>query len=384
MDIVSILGYVLAIVAGLLLLVALVVIHELGHAIVAKRNGVEVEEFGIGFPPQAWSKKLKNGVLFTLNYLPLGGFVKLKGEHDADTQKGGYGAASLWVKTKILLAGVIMNWVTAVVIFTILAVVGMPKVMPGQAGGENIKQDVIATKIIDNSPAARIGMQVGDKITRLAGQELELATQLSTLTQEHAGETVPVTFVRDSQQRTEQVALNVTSGDRGYFGVSVRQPETEYIKAGWNAPVVGFLSTVQFTQLTFQGLGGLLSNLGEGIASKFTNNQQAQEAGSEALSQAGQGVAGPVGILGELFPSAVQAGIIPLLFLTGVISLTLAVMNVLPIPALDGGRLYTTLIFRALKKPLTKEREETIQATGFLALMALIVVVTVVDIGRIF
>ena len=86
---------------GLFTLVILVVIHELGHAIVARRNGVIVEEFGIGFPPKAWAKKLKNGILFTINWLPIGGFVKLKGEHDSDDKKGDYGAASYWQKTKI-------------------------------------------------------------------------------------------------------------------------------------------------------------------------------------------------------------------------------------------------------------------------------------------
>src|ERR1035437_1069413 len=99
---------------GLAVLVFLVVVHELGHAIIARRNGVAVEEFGIGFPPLAWSRKLKNGVLFSLNWLPLGGFVKLQGEHDAARGKGDYGSASFWQKTKILLAGVLTNWLVAV------------------------------------------------------------------------------------------------------------------------------------------------------------------------------------------------------------------------------------------------------------------------------
>ena len=103
----------MGILTGLIVLVVLIVVHELGHAIVARRNGVVVEEFGIGFPPKAWGKKLKNGVLFTLNWLPLGGFVRLKGEHDAAKGKGTYGAASFWQKTKILLAGVVMNWLAS-------------------------------------------------------------------------------------------------------------------------------------------------------------------------------------------------------------------------------------------------------------------------------
>lgn len=384
MDFVSVLGYALAIIAGLLLLVLLVVIHELGHAIAARRNGVVVEEFGIGFPPKAWAKKLKNGVLFTLNWLPLGGFVKLKGEYDSDTQEGGYGAASLWVKTKILLAGVVMNWLTAVVIFTILAVIGLPKLVPDQYGGEGLRQPVIASRVVENSPADRAGIEEGDRIISFNGKELELVNELAMLTQKNAGEPIEIVYEADGQRRTEQVTLNTSGGDQGFFGVGVQPQDRLHIRSGIEAPIVGLGTTVQFTKMTFEGLGDLLANLGKGIASKFSGDEQVRETGSTALNQASQGVAGPVGIIGQLFPNAVQAGIVPLLFLTGIISLTLAIMNVLPIPALDGGRLYTMLIFRALRKPLTKEREEAIQATGFLALMGLMLLVTVVDVGRIF
>ena len=115
---------------GVIVLTILVVIHELGHALVAKRYGVVVEEFGIGFPPKAWGKTIPKSVLgknvhFSVNWLPLGGFVKLQGEHDADTKKGDYGAATFWQKTQILLAGVAMNWVAAALVFSVLATVGM-------------------------------------------------------------------------------------------------------------------------------------------------------------------------------------------------------------------------------------------------------------------
>src|SRR5664279_3659375 len=125
-------GILVGVIVGLVILVFLVVAHELGHAIVAHRNGVVVEEFGIGFPPRAWAKKLKNGVLFTLNWLPLGGYVKLQGEHDSASKKGDYGAASFWQKTKILLAGVLMNWIVAVLLLTVLAWTGLPKILPDQ------------------------------------------------------------------------------------------------------------------------------------------------------------------------------------------------------------------------------------------------------------
>ena len=122
---------------GLFVLILLVVLHELGHAIVAKRNGVKVEEFGIGFPPAAKKWKVKRSFLgedvtFSLNWLPLGGFVRLKGEYDSAKGEGTYGGSTFWVKTKILLAGVVMNWITAIVLFTILAVIGMPKILSNQ------------------------------------------------------------------------------------------------------------------------------------------------------------------------------------------------------------------------------------------------------------
>jgi regulator of sigma E protease len=165
---------IIGVALGLIILVFLIVVHELGHAIAARRNGVVVEEFGIGFPPLAWSKKLKNGVLFSLNWLPLGGFVKLQGEHDAATGKGDYGAASFWQKTKILLAGVLINWFIAAILLTILAITGLPKVLPNQfavAGDTTtVQQPVEITALVANYPAMKAGLKVGDKIIRFAGQ----------------------------------------------------------------------------------------------------------------------------------------------------------------------------------------------------------------------
>src|SRR5438270_10713905 len=123
---------ILLFVVGIVLFIGLVVVHEWGHFIVARRNGVEVEEFGIFFPPRLYTRKTKAGWLFSINALPLGGFVRLKGEHDSDTAPGSFGAASLWVKSKIMAAGVLMNLATALVLLTILALVGMPKLIPNQ------------------------------------------------------------------------------------------------------------------------------------------------------------------------------------------------------------------------------------------------------------
>lgn len=365
----------IGILTGLIILVLLVVIHELGHGIVARRNGVVVEEFGIGFPPRAWGKKIKQSVLgknvlVSLNWLPLGGFVKLQGEHDSASSKGDYGAATYWQKTKILLAGVVMNWAAAIVIFTILALVGLPKILPNQF---SVASDTVTTVeplrlggIEAGSPAQKAGMKVGDEVLLVGDRDVRSAQELAEATKLHKGKKTTITYSRDDQEFTVPVTLRGSVADgQGFLGVSTTQRLSE-IRATWSAPIVGVVTTVQLTAETFKSLGTLVADVSKGDV----------ETASEKVS-------GPVGILGVIFPQMQQAGIKPLLLLTGIISLSLAVMNILPIPALDGGRWFTMTVFKLLRKPLTKEREEKIQTVGFLALMGLIVLVTIADVGKI-
>jgi len=375
------------IILGLIILVILVVIHELGHAIVARRNGVVVEEFGVGFPPRAWKKKLKNGILFTLNWLPLGGFVKLQGEHDSASGKGDYGAATYWQKTKILLAGVGINWLAAALILTVLAWTGLPKIIESQfsiAADTTIeRQPVEIAQVVPNSPASDAGLKIGDQILRFDGQEVPSAQVLTDQTETNKGETVEVIYSRDGMESTANVTLRETNEDKqGYLGVGSGQREKLY--ATWSAPIVGIGTTVQFTLVTLQGIGDLLWNLVSGIVLQFSPNGETRETGGANLETAGNSVAGPVGILGTIFPQAEQAGLTQLMFLTAIISLTLAVMNALPIPALDGGRWFVMTLYKVRGKTLTKEKEEQIQGTGFMALLLLIVVITIADVGKLF
>jgi regulator of sigma E protease len=371
------------IVVGLLALTFLVVVHELGHAIVARRNGVVVEEFGIGFPPRAWSRKLKNKILLSVNWLPLGGFVKLQGEYDAADGKGDYGAASFWVKTKILLAGVFINWVTAAVLLTVLAITGLPQIIPNQFAVEGdtrtVYQPVQLGVLSDNYPAKQAGLRSGDKIVRFAGNEVNSTNEFIALTQERKGDTVEVIYNRAGTEQKTQVTLR----DEGQtvFGASIAQPTLT--RSTWSAPVVGVVTAGQLTWETFKGLGGLVSNLVNGVTLQLFGDEKQRETGGKEVAAAGDSVAGPVGILGVIFPAAQQAGLTSLVLLVAIISIALAVMNALPIPALDGGRWFTMAAFKVLRKELTKEREEKIQATGFLTLMALIVLVTVADVGKI-
>lgn len=375
---------IVGIIVGLIVLVLLVSLHELGHAIIARRNGVVVEEFGIGFPPRAWKKKLKNGVLFTINWLPLGGFVKLQGEHDSDVAKGDYGAATFWQKTKILLAGVMINWLTAIVLLSILAVFGLPKIIPDQfslaSDTTAVSTPVQLVQLVPGYPAERAGLKSGDKIINFDNVEITTIQQLIDVSKEHRSETVPVTYERNGQKQTIDVTLRDSSSS--VFGATLGQQD--YVKATWSAPIVGAVTTVQYTWATLQGLGNMLANLGSGLVGQLSSNEATRQAATEKLDEAGASVAGPVGILGVIFPAASEAGFGQVVFLAAIISLTLAVMNILPIPSLDGGRWFVTAMYRLFKKPLSKEREEKIHGTGFAILMILFVIITAADVFKFF
>lgn len=386
----DILFLVFQILIGLLLLTFLVAIHELGHAIVARRNNVEVEEFGIGFPPKAWGKvwstKLVGKKTFwSINWLPLGGFVKLKGESDDARGKGSYGAASLWSKTKILMAGVTMNWLFAIIVFTILALVGMPKLIDNQFSvpGDTVekRQPLKVNFVEKNSPAEKAGLELNDQIISINGQEIESPESLAKFTKSRKGQTVEITFKKGLSIGTREVTLREDPGQKqGILGVSTDSQTT--LHSTWSAPVVGVGTTAQLSVMTLVELGKMLGNLINGAVLQVVGDDIAKKKGSDQIGEAGANVAGPIGILGVIFPAAQKAGPVVLLLLMGVISLTLAVMNALPIPALDGGRLFVTLLYRGLGKKLTKDVEEKIHGTGFAFLMLLVVLVTVADVFK--
>lgn len=378
---------------GLFVLILLVVLHELGHAIVAKRNGVKVEEFGIGFPPAAKKWKVKRSFLgenvtFSLNWLPLGGFVRLKGEYDSAKGDGTYGGSTFWVKTKILLAGVVMNWITAIVLFTILAIIGMPKILSNQVqlpfDTEVRRSPVTIAKITPNSPADKIGLKVNDELIKINSQPLTEAEKLPIITKQNAGKKVRVEYRRDGKESSIDVQLNdeKSAKESGYLGVISGQTEKMY--STWSAPIMGVATTGQLSYETVKGVGVLLAKTVHGSIGQIFGSAESKESARADLASVSGSVAGPIDILGVLFPSVVNSGVAQIIFVAALISLTLAVMNILPIPALDGGRWFTMTIFRLFKKDLTKEREENIQATGMLILLILTILVTISDVGKLF
>lgn len=381
---------IFGVIIGVIVLMILVVVHELGHGIMARRNGVVVEEFGIGFPPKAVGKKLKHSilgknVLYTLNWLPLGGFVKLQGENDSSTGKGDYGAATFWQKTKILLAGVFMNWAVAAVLLSILAAIGLPRILPNQfvvpADSQVQTQPVELVTIVADSAAKKAGLQEGDKILRFAGQQVLKAEDLSRLSKENKGKTVEVIYSRGKVEQFAKVTLRADNSDgKGYLGAGSAQQEL--IKASWSAPIVGVGTTIQLTAVTLQGLGDVLGKAVSGLFLQLSPDAATRQNAQKSLSTVGDSVAGPVGIFGVIFPAAEKAGPRQLILLSAIISLTLAVMNALPIPALDGGRWFVTALFKVMKRPLSKETEEKIHGTGFMVLMGLVILVTIADIAK--
>ena len=371
---------IIILILALAMFVGLVVIHELGHFFAARKGGVDVEEFGLGFPPKAWGKTLKSGLLFTVNWLPLGGFVRLKGEHDSAKAKGSFGAAPLKTKIIIMLAGVGVNLGAAFVLLTILALIGMPKLIDNQftvSSDTKVSQSRVYVGAVEaGSPADKAGLKARDRLISLTGQDtkstIASADSLPELTKKNAGQKVLITIDRGDAKQTLTVNLRSekevsdskkTDNPKGYLGVS----PTEFTlrRSTWSAPIVAAGTIKQFTVETFKGLGKALWNALRGHG-----------------KQASEQVAGPVSIF-VLLKDSSTIGFQFMLMIIAIISLTLAIMNVLPIPALDGGRLFVTLLYRVvLRKPLTQETEERIHGTGFMLLLALMALITIVDIKR--
>jgi regulator of sigma E protease len=371
---------IIILILALVMFVGLVVIHELGHFFAARKGGVDVEEFGLGFPPKAWGKTLKSGLLFTVNWLPLGGFVRLKGEHDSAKAKGSFGAAPLKTKIIIMLAGVGVNLGAAFVLLTILAWIGMPKLIDNQftvSSDTKVSQSRVYVGAVEaGSPADKAGLKARDRLISLAGQDTKTtiasADSFPELTKKNAGQKVLITIDRGDAKQTLTVNLRSekevsdskkTDNPKGYLGVS----PTEFTlrRSTWSAPIVAAGTIKQFTVETFKGLGKALWNALRGHG-----------------KQASEQVAGPVSIF-VLLKDSSTIGFQFMLMIIAIISLTLAIMNVLPIPALDGGRLFVTLLYRVvLRKPLTQETEERIHGTGFMLLLALMALITIVDIKR--
>lgn len=341
----------------------LVLVHELGHFLAARRNGIKVDEFGLGFPPRILGRQIGE-TLYTLNLLPLGGFVKLQGEDSADSRPGSFGVASLGAKARVLLAGVAMNLALAYGILLALALTGLPPILPNQfsygSAAYSQPPQVLAGGIQPGSPAAAAGIKPGETVVSGDGRGFASARDLTDFTKAKAGEKVSLVVRGQDGNREVALTLRPPASKEGFLGVIPF--ETYKLRYGWSAPVVAAGILWQLVAGTLGAFGGLIAGL---LKSGQVSDQ----------------VAGPVGIA-SLLGSVAQLGLSYLAVMVAAISVSLAVMNSLPVPALDGGRLALLLGQKLSGKSLTPRAEAAIHAAGFIALILLMVAVTYFDLQR--
>jgi regulator of sigma E protease len=361
----ALLQSVVTVVLFLLILGVLVVIHELGHFVTARFFGVRVLEFGIGFPPRAKVLRSSGETLYTLNWLPIGGFVKLEGEDgDATDDPRSFANAALWKKVVILVAGVVMNVVLAFAIFTAIAWFATPYT------------GVRFYEVVPDSPAQHAGLMPGDAIIAVDGERFDMFSSRSVLDalSEHPGEQVTLTVVHpDGKRQNYDVTLSdraAIAAGKGALGISqVNRPWEAYFfgeYTGHELPTairIGTDQTVRSLDLVLGGLG----ELGRSFAANPTGPPP---------------VAGPVGIavqLGNLFWSS---GPVLTIYLAAILSANLALVNILPVPPLDGGRILIVVLRRLFGERISVRAERLTYAIGFVFLFALMIWVTGFDIQR--
>ncbi len=350
----------LTLVAFLVMLGLLVLVHELGHFLTAIWLGIKVEEFGIGFPPRALVLFERNGVKYTMNWLPIGGFVRFGGEGETVYGVGSLSSAQPWKKISVLLAGPLMNLLLAFVIYaTLFGVQGVP------ADGAQIGT------VYPNTPAAAAGFQSGDIILEIDGRPI--GRQLGVIKQaaEHNSGT-PITAVvqRGAQRLNLQVTPGPWTGPQGDkypvgFGFGYG-PNPQIVPASLpTAIATGF-------ETTWEILGGFIGGLSQALGGLLGLN--APPPG---------GVGGPIAIARGTGEIIQNFGLSGFWRWTAFISLNLFLINMLPIPALDGSHIMFSLIEIVRRgKKIPPEREALVHAIGFMALMGLMLIITVSDVAN--
>ncbi|PIR89207.1 MAG: RIP metalloprotease RseP [Candidatus Harrisonbacteria bacterium CG10_big_fil_rev_8_21_14_0_10_40_38] len=329
----------------------LIIVHEFGHFIAAKKSGLLVEEFGFGFPPRLFSKKIGETV-YSFNLLPLGGFVRIHGEkkdeenpESLELQKRSFWFLPVWKRSLIVTAGVIMNFLVGWIIISSIFMVGIPEV-------------VVVTNVVPNTPAESAGIKPGDHIVGFSTTQSFIDFVSSS-----AGNPVAFEVLRGSEKIEINTTprLNPPEGE-GSLGIMLAEggiPKHSFFSAIGQ----GFTASLKLLGSIFAALFGLIAGI-------FT--------GTAGLDQ----FVGPVGIF-QIASQSAQFGIVYLLQLVGLISLNLVALNILPLPALDGGRL-VFLIFEKIKgSPLPQKFEIWANALGFILLLLLMIVITIKDVIRV-
>lgn len=342
---------------------ALILVHEWGHFYAARRLGILVEEFGFGFPPRVYSI-IRDGVRYSFNALPFGGFVKIFGEHG----EGAGNAASFMSRPAfqrfvILGAGVFMNLVLAWLLFTAAAGIGVPIAAGDDAGAVPVS----VLGVLPDSPAEEAGVKLGDQIIEARGRDVSLRVEdeddVRSFADAYRGEEVVLMVRRQGEVREIAVTPRAVSPDgQGPLGIVLGRLIIE--KTPWyRAPVAGLESLAYSTAAIVMGLFDL----------------------ARELATAGRppaGIAGPIGII-AFAGDAGALGVAYFLQFIGVLSVNLAVLNVLPIPALDGGRIFFLLIEKIKGSPVSMRVEQAAHAAGFIVLVFLLLLVTYKDLAHV-
>ena len=343
----------ITIVAFLVVLAVLIIAHELGHFATAKAFGVKVEEFSLGFPPRLLSKKLGE-TRYSLSAIPLGGFVKMAGEVDPEASPRSLASKSIGARILVLSAGSLMNALLPLLLFSIAFMVPH-NIVTGQ---------VLVEEIAPNSPAAMAGIQSGDTIISINEKTLNNTIELSREIQLNLGKEVTM-VINHSDSTTEEVQLTPRwrpPEGQGAIGILVKTSNPTVVSQSepfWRAIPLGVKECIE-TFVLFKNA----------IISLFIGTVSLQ-------------VAGPVGIA-QMTGEVARAGISPLLEFAAFLSINLAIINIFPLPALDGGRIVFVLLEWIRRgKRISPKTEGLIHGIGFMLLMAAILAITYQDIIRI-
>jgi len=361
---------ILTIIIAFVSLIGLIILHELGHFVLAKKFGVKVEEFGVGYPPRLFGKKIGE-TIYSLNLLPFGAFVKIYGHEERIEDPRSFSAKPFYQKSLIILGGVVVFWIVAAILLSIVMGIGVPSAISDEEAGILKNPKVQIALVVSESPAEAAELKIGDAIIGIKSQELESkninkVSEIQEFTQAHKGEEVILTIQRGDEVFDVYLTPRVSFPEgEGPMGIAlVRTALKSY--PWYIAPIEGVKATWVLTVAVIRGWGMVFSSLfqGKGIPP-------------------GVEIGGPVRIF-ELFVDVRALGVSYFLQFIALISISLALINVLPIPALDGGWFLFLVIEKLKGKPLNDKIVQKVSAVFFFLLIALMIWITIKDLIRLF